>query len=165
MSAPLYEITAKHRELALLGEENEDMAQAVADTMEMVEGEFEDKAISLINVMKNLGAGIPSIDAEIARLIARKKTIENNQAHMTKYLQTNMEASGISKIECPLFTITLAKGRDIVQVDDADKIPAEYMNYKTSASPMKKEILAALKEGEKIDGASLVKSSNSIRIK
>ena len=161
----LYEITAKHKELALLGEENEDMAQAVADTMEMVEGEFEDKAISLINVMKNIGAGIPSIDAEIARLTARKKTIENNQKHMTNYLQANMEASNINKIECPLFTITLAKGRDIVSVDDEAAIPAEYMNYKTSASPMKKEILAALKEGEEIEGVSMIKSSNSIRIK
>ena len=161
----LYEITAKHKELALLGEENEDMAQAVADTMEMVEGEFEDKAISLINVMKNIGAGIPSIDAEIARLTARKKTIENDQKHMTNYLQTNMEASNINKIECPLFTITLAKGRDIVSVDDEAAIPAEYMNYKTSASPMKKEILAALKEGEEIEGVSMIKSANSIKIK
>ena len=165
MSTPLYEITAKHRDLALLAEENEDMAQAVADTMELVEGEFEDKAISLINVMKNIGAGIPSIDAEIARLTARKKTIENNQKHMTNYLQTNMEASGINKIECPLFTITLAKGRDIVSVDDESAIPAEYMNYKTSASPMKKEILAALKEGEEIEGVSMIKSKTSIRIK
>jgi len=161
----LYEITAKHKELTLLADENEDMAQAVSDTMEMIEGEFNDKALSLVNVMKNIGAGIPSINAEIARLTARKKTIENNQAHMTKYLQTNMEASDISKIECPLFTITLAKGRDIVSVDDEDAIPAEYMNYKTDASPMKKEILAALKSGEEINGVSLIKSSNSIRIK
>lgn len=165
MSAPLYEITAKHKELALLAEENEDMAQAVSDTMEAIEGEFNDKALSLVNVMKNIGESIPSIDAEIARLTARKKSIENNQAHMTNYLQVNMEASGISKIECPLFTITLAKGRDIVQIDDADKIPSDYMNYKTSASPMKKEILTALKEGEEIAGASLTKSKNSIRIK
>jgi len=165
MRTPLYEITAKHRDLALLGEESEDMAQAVADTMELIEGEFEDKALSLVNAMKNMGAGVPSIDAEIARLTARKKPIENNQKHMAKYLQTNMEASGISKIECPLFTITLAKGRDIVSVDDEGAIPAEYMNYKTSASPMKKEILSALKEGESIEGVSLIKSKNSIRIK
>lgn len=165
MSEPLYEITAKHKELTLLAEENEDMAQAVSDTMELIEGEFNEKALSLVNVMKNIGAGIPSIEAEIARLTARKKTIENNQAHMTNYLKTNMEASGISKIECPLFTITLAKGRDIVQIDDTDKIPADYMNYKTSASPMKKEILAALKDGEEIKGVSLTKSANSIRIK
>lgn len=161
----LYEITDKHKELLALAEENEDMAQAVEGTMELIEGEFNEKALSLVNVMKNIGASIPSIDAEIARLQARKKTIENNQKHMTNYLKTNMEASGISKIECPLFTITLAKGRDIVGVDNEEEIPAEYMNYKTSASPMKKEILADLKEGKKIDGVSLIKSANSIRIK
>lgn len=161
----LHEITDKHRELEKLAEESEDMAQAVADTMEGIEGEFNDKALSLVNVMKNIGAGIPSIDAEIARLTARKKTIENNQKHMVNYLQSNMEGSGISKIECPLFTITLAKGRDMVQVDDENKIPADYMSYKTSQSPMKKEIMAALKSGEVIEGVSMVKSSSSIRIK
>lgn len=163
--ASLHEITDKHRELMTLAETDEDMAQAVADTMESIEGEFEDKALSLMAVMDNIGESIPAIDAEIARLTARKKTIVNKQESMKNYLKMNMEASGIKKITCPLFTITLAKGRDIVQIDDVDKIPADYLNIKTSYAPMKKEILAALKEGEIIEGATLTKSENTIRIK
>lgn len=161
----LYEITDKHKELAALADESEDMAQAVADTMDSIEGEFEDKALSLIAVVNNIGGDIPAIDDAIKRLTARKKTIENKQKSMKEYLRTNMEASGINKINCPLFTITLAKGRDIVSVNDENAIPAEYMNYKTSASPMKKEILADLKDGKEIDGVTLIKSENSIRIK
>ena len=164
MSA-LHQITDKHRELMDLAESDEDMAQAVADTMESIEGEFEDKALSLMAVIDNIGESLPAIDAEIARLTARKKTIQNKQENMREYLRMNMEASGITKIECPLFTITLAKGRDIVQIDDVEKIPADYLNIKTSYTPMKKEILAALKEGEEIEGAILTKSKTSIRIK
>ena len=161
----LHQITDKHRELLKLAEESEDMAQAVADTMEGIEGEFEDKALSLMAVMENIGGDIPAIDEMIVRLTARKKTIQSKQESMKNYLRMNMESSGINKITCPLFTITLAKGRDIVQVDDLGKIPAEYLNIKTSMTPMKKEILAALKEGEEIDGVSLIKSDKSIRIK
>lgn len=161
----LHQITDKHRELLSLAEESEDMAQAVADTMESIEGEFEDKALSLMAVVGNMDADVLAIDNEILRLTARKKAIQSRQESMKEYLRMNMEASGINKITCPLFTITLAKGRDIVQIDNADKIPADYLNIKTSMTPMKPEILRALKAGEKIEGASLTKSKNSIRIK
>jgi len=164
MSA-LYEITNKRLKLLSLSEESEDMAQAVADTMESIDGEFEDKAISLMTVVSNMSGDVLAINAEIERLSARKKTIENHQDNMRDYLKTNMEESNINKITCPLFTITLAKGRDVVQIDDFDKIPVDYLNIKTSMEPMKREILAALKEGEEINGASMVKSPNSIRIK
>jgi len=161
----LHEITDKHRDLIALSEESEDMAQAVADTMEAIEGEFEGKALSLMSVVSNMGADVLAIKSEIERLNGRKKAIENRQASMKEYLKMNMEASGINKIKCPLFTITLAKGRDIVRIDDIDKLPTDYLDIKTVITPMKREILAALKAGEIFDGASLVKSSNSIRIK
>lgn len=161
----LHEITDKHRDLLKLAESDEDMAHAVADTMESIEGEFEEKALSLMAVVDNIGGDIPAIDEMIARLTARKKAIQNKQESMKDYLRMNMEASGISKIKCPLFTITLAKGRDMVQIDNVDEIPADYVDIKTSFVPMKREILAALKAGEQISGASLTKSKTSIRIK
>ncbi len=161
----LYQITDKRLELLALAEESEDMVQAVSDTMESLDGEFEDKARSLMAVVSNMSSDVLAIDSEIKRLGARKKSIENKQDCMRDYLKTNMEASNINKIQCPLFTITLAKGRDIVQIDDESKIPADYLIIKTSMSPMKKEILAALKNGDEINGVSLAKSPNSIRIK
>ncbi len=161
----LYQITDKRLELLALAEESEDMVQAVSDTMESLDGEFEDKARSLMAVVSNMSSDVLAIDSEVKRLVARKKAIENKQDCMRDYLKTNMEASNINKIKCPLFTITLAKGRDIVQIDDESKIPADYLIIETSMSPMKKEILAALKNGDEINGVSLAKSPNSIRIK
>ncbi len=162
---PLYKITEDHKELLNLADESEDMAQAVADTMELIEGDFNDKAISLIHVVNTMGDDVEIIKNEIARLSARKKTIENKRESMKEYLRINMEASGIKKIICPIFTITLKSGRDIVQINDEDKIPSDYLNIKTVMAPMKPEILAALKEGEEVAGASIVKSKSSISIK
>ncbi len=162
---PLYEITQDHKELLKLADENEDMAQAVADTMELIEGDFNDKAISLMHVVNNMGNDVETIKKEIERLKARGKKIENRQESIKEYLRVNMDASGIKKITCPIFTITLKAGRDIVQIEDEKEIPTDYLNIKTAMIPMKKEILADLKKGIEIHGASIVKSKSSIVIK
>jgi SMC interacting uncharacterized protein involved in chromosome segregation len=164
MSA-LHEITSNHKELMKMVDNDELSIEDVADTMDMIEGEFNDKAMSLVAVKDNMETDVTAIDAEIKRLTARKKGIKNRQASMIEYLRSNMEALKITNIKCPLFSITLAKGRDIVQIDDESKIHTDYLNIKTSTIPMKKEILATLKAGKKVDGASLAKSKTSIRIK
>ena len=160
----LYELTAQHKELQSLADDG-DLGTAIADTMEALEGEFEDKALSLIRVVKNMDSDSEALDAEIKRLHARQKTIANTQESMREYLRMNMEASGITKIDCPLFTITLAKGRDVLQITDPDIIPTDYLNIKTSVTPMKKEILDALKKGEDVNGCRVVTSKSSLRIK
>ena len=161
----LYELTQQHKELATLAETDENMAEAVENTMEALEGDFNDKAISLITVVNNINSDVTAIQDEIDRLTLRKKTMTNRQDSMREYLRINMEASEITKITCPLFTITLAKGRDMVQIDDVEKIPTDYLNIKTSFVPMKKEILADLKTGKEIPGTLLIKSKTSLRIK
>lgn len=162
----LYELTANHRQLQELVERDDnELAEAIADTFEAIEGEFNDKAVSLIAVVNNLSSDTTAIDNEVKRLEERKKVIKNKQDQMREYLRMNMEAAGITNIKCPLFSITLAKGRDIVQIDDEKLIPAEYLNIKTTYSPMKADILKALKSGEEIPGASITKSSTSLRIK
>ncbi len=162
----LYELTENHRQLQALADNDEgDLTEALADTFEAIEGEFNDKALSLISVVQNLDSDTYAIDIEIKRLQARKKSISNRQDSMREYLRTNMAASGITNIKCPLFSITLAKGRDIVQIDNEKIIPADYLDIKTSISPMKVDILKALKSGEDIPGVSLRISKTSLRIK
>lgn len=164
MSA-LHEITSDMKGLMKLVDSGELTQDDIADTLEGVESTFEDKALSLIYVHDNINADVVAIDNEIARLQARKKVMTNHQQNMKEYLRTNMEASEISKISCPLFTITLKKGRDMVEILDTDKLPTDYLNIKTSIAPMKREILNDLKEGKDIPGAILTKSKTSLLIK
>lgn len=162
----LYELTEQHRELVALADgDNTELELALADTFEAIEGEFNDKAVALIEVTKNLDSDCESIDKEIERLSNRKKSIQGKKEWMREYLRSNMEASGITKIECPLFSITLGKGRDVVEITDQDKIPADYLNIKTTFAPAKADILRELKAGKKIPGCKLAKSKSSLRIK
>ena len=162
----LYEITGQFRELAALADgADEDLAVAVRDTMGAIEAEFNDKALAVSHVILNFDADIAALDSEIDRLQERKRLITNRQKEITDYLRENMEATGITKISCPLFTITCAKGRESVVVDDESKLPDELMRVKTEISPDKTAIAAKLKAGDDVPGARLERGQSSIRIK
>lgn len=163
----LYELTEQALQLQDLADESDEtMAQAIADTFEALEGEFNDKAIALVKVTHMIKADTSMLDAEIKRLQARKKTMTNKIESLREYLRSNMAASGISKIECPLFSITLTKPQSVVVIDKEDDIPAEYLTIKTEKSPDKKSILAALKEDkDSVKGCSLGQSKPGLLIK
>ncbi len=161
----LHEITKNHTELSLLIESEEVTLDQITDTMELVEGEFNDKAISIVSIRENIQADVNAIDKEIERLSDRKKVLKNKQVSMIEYLRVNMEASGITNIKCPFFSVTLSKGRDLVSILNESDIPTDYLDIQTVIKPIKKDILAALKSGEKVPGAALIKSKTSVRIK
>ena len=162
----LYELTEQHKALEALAENSdEDITQALADTFEALEGEFEEKALSLIYVANNMDADIDALDAEIQRLERRKKVFVTRKESLRDYLRFNMESSGITKIDCPLFTITLRKPSKIALINDIDMLPTDYISIKTSITPVKAAILKALKSGELVPGAELGESKASLIIK
>ncbi len=162
----LYEITAKHKALQEIEvPEDGTMDEAIKDTFEMIEGDFDEKAISLVTITRDMELNINSIDDEIKRLQARKKTITNYKASLVEYLRNNMEACGISKIDCPLFNITLRKGSPILLVDDEEKVSTDWVDIRVERKLQKANILKALKSGEKIDGCSIGTAKSSILIK
>lgn len=159
-------LTGEYLQLnALADTDDEGMQIAVADTMQAIAGQFEDKAKALVCVVQNMDADLEAIKSEIERLQARKKVIENRQSEMTDYLRSNMEATGIKKIACPLFTITLIEGRESVSVYDEAEIPDDLVTVKTTIAPDMRAIAAALKAGKQVPGATLERGQSSIRIK
>ena len=161
----LYQITEQHRELQLLVDVEELPAEAIADTFEALEGEFNDKAVSVVHVINNMDSDVDAVGAEIKRLTARKTALSNRRDSIREYLRSNMEASGITKIECPLFAITLAQGRDIVFIENENLIPDELVEVSVISKPDKREILKLLKAGDDVPGARIEKSKSSLRIK
>jgi hypothetical protein len=158
----LYEMTAAYKELQSIDDMEPDV---IADTLEALQGDIEEKAQAIVAVRAGMESDIAAIDAEIARLSARKKRIQAQDESVRDYLKINMRAMGISNIKCPLFSITLVKGRKMAHVDDELSLPAEYVSVKTTVQPDKKLILAALKAGKEVPGARLVQSDESLRIK
>lgn len=161
----LYEISESLRGLASVDAEDESMALAIRDTMEAVQGEFDEKAKAVASVILNMDSDAAAIQSEIDRLTARKKAIQNRQEGIRNYLRENMEACGISKITHPLFSITLAKGREIAVIDDPGALPDDLVYVTTEVRPEKAEILKLLKEGVEVPGAHIERSQSSIRIK
>lgn len=160
----LYELTEQYKELAALAD-CEEMKEAVADTLEGLAGEFNDKAKAITSLILNMSSDAGAIDQEIERLKAKKQVITNRQEALKDYLRTNMERTGIKKITCPLFTITCVQGREIVHIDNEKELPDAFLAVKTVISPDKKEIEARLKSGEAVPGAHLERCKSSIRIK
>ena len=162
----LYEIKGQFKELAALAENaDEDMAVAIHDTMQGIEAEFNDKALAVSHIILNFNSDIAALDVEIDRLTDRKRVIANRQKEIKEYLRTNMDAAGITKISCPLFSITFAKGRESVVVDDESAIPDDLMRVKTDMSPDKTAIAALLKSGGEVPGARLERGQSTIQIK
>lgn len=161
----LYTLSSQMIALQKMMEDDESPmdSETLAATLDGLNGDIEAKATSLLGYVSNLSADVDAIDMEIKRLNARTKTIKNRQDSLREYLRLNMEAGGIDKITCPLFTITLRKAAKSVHIDDQSLIPAEYL--KTVVTPVKMDIARALKAGDDVPGASLVSGTRGLIIK
>lgn len=162
----LYTITEQFKELAALAETaDEDLAVALRDTMEGIEGEFQEKGKAIAMITLNIDGDLEAIQSQIDRLTERKRIITNRKESLKEYLRSNMDAAGITKITHPLFTITCGKGKPIVVIDDEKAIPDDFVNVKVTSAPDKAAIAKALKDGQEVPGAHSEIGKSSISIK
>ena len=161
----LYELAGQYLELATLADDPNMPEDALRDTLEGLEGDIEVKAQALLQVVAGIDSDTTAIDNEIKRLSARKRVIQNRATHLRRYLFDNMVATGINKISCPLFQITLSKPRPMVVVESEDLIPDEFIKTTVTRRPIKADILAALKKGDAVPGCALGESKRALMIK
>lgn len=157
----LYELTPQLIELSNMDASDE----AVLTTLECVQMDFNDKAVSIIKLSESLEADTSAIDSEIARLEARKKVILNRKKQLRDYLLHNMEATGISRIECPLFTATLRAGSESVEIIDESQIPDEFVKVEIVEKIDKNAIKDAIRSGKEVSGAALKRGASTLVIK
>ncbi len=157
----LYELTGALADLSSMDLDSE----AVQNSLEAIQGDFKEKSIAILKVSESLSADTSAIDSEIKRLQERKKVIENRNQSLRDYLLHNMEASGINKIECSLFTASLRSGIESVDIYDQSQIPDEFIKVEVITNPDKKAIKAAIQSGVEIPGATLKRGKNSLVIK
>lgn len=162
----LYEISAQY--LADLNKLNElDLdEQTFLDTLEGLSGELEQKSINVAMYIKNLEASADAIKQAEKSMADRRKAIEAKQDKIKKYLLENMLKTGITKIECPHFVLSVRKNPAAVDVLMQDQIPDEYFDIPDPLPPTlnKKRLAEDLKAGVVIEGARLVQG-NSLQIK
>ena len=164
MSLALYQISGRYLQLAeTLADGDFDLA-TIDDTIEAsgLIDDFTDKAQALEFVARGALAHGPAIDAEIARLMALKAKRESIASGVRKYLLDNMIRTGISKLTCPLFSISIANNPPATDVYDPLSLPPEFWHIPEPKPPIptpdKAMIKVALKAGFEVPGAKLVQS-------
>ncbi len=105
----LYTLTGKLAELqAMADTDDEGLKEALQHAMDEIQGEFSDKAESVVMLSRNIQGDIDAIEKEVDRLNELKRIRKNTVGKLDEYLRNNMEAADIKTIRRPLFTITLA---------------------------------------------------------
>ena len=135
------------------------------------EADFRDKLEAVGVVALEMKGNAENLKAEIARLSARKTSIENQRRQLLQYATDEMIKSDIGKHRSPrdIFTVYLQKGQDRLDVENAAKLPRAYQRITIEAD--KTRIKNALKdETFTIDEANaagifLIPGSQGVRYK
>lgn len=159
MSVPLYELSTQFRELQLLAEDPSIDATALADTLEGIEGAFQEKAKAVAAVIGNLTADADAIEDAAKQMKARADRLRARVEAVKTYLLINMQACNYSKISCPYFTISLRDNPPHVEVLDAKDIPEKFRVWPAPPPQTidKRKLLESLKAGETIPGVRLAR--------
>lgn len=156
----LYALSAEYRAAADRLHDLDLDDQTIADTLDGMAGAIELKARNVAFVIRNCEALATQIKEAEERMAARRKALENRAARIRSYLQANMQACGMSAIECPEFKLAIRNNPPAVVIDAESQIPAEFMTQPEPPAPRpdKKAIAAAIKSGREVSGAHLEKS-------
>ena len=159
----IYELTGEYLELLEMASDPDTDPQALADTMESINAEIEDKADNYAKVIRSLSGDAEGIDVEIRRLQYRKSALLNNIDRMKGVLQTAMETTGKVKFKTALFSFNIQKNPAKLVLDDGAEIPERFLIPQTPKVD-NAGIKDALKAGETLDFAHL-EQGQSLRIR
>lgn len=138
----LYEISSEYRKVFDELSEMEGLSQEIIkDTISPIASEFNNKAIALTSYFKNLEAESESIKKAEKNMYERRKSIDNKIDNLKEYLKQQMIITGINKISCPYFCITLSRTKSVVKIIDKELIPNNFMKEEVTRTPIKDEIL------------------------
>lgn len=166
----LYEISDQYA--ALMDMADDIPADALADTLESIQADFDEKAINVALVIQNLKSDENQLKEEIDRLVSKKKAIKARQDRLREYLLTNMQAIKKMNVKSPVINITLK--RTPAKIDKSEDWEGRFVKWAQEndrddllffydPEPDTKAIMRALDNGEDIP-AKLV-SSETIMIK
>lgn len=162
----LYEIANEFKGLMQLAEDGELSPEAIADTLEALTCEFEEKAKALIIIKKQIEAQASAFKDEIDRMQNLKKLCEKQSDDIEEYLRVNMVAIKADKFDLGLFKVTLRKATQAVEVIDESKIPSQYWRVIPESKAVDKSLIATdLKAEKEIEGARLIDGKRALLIK
>lgn len=143
--------------------ENGDIPEeAVPDTLESLEGEFNAKADNIASFIKSLEYDASSLEQESKNLSERAKSKKAKAQNLRQYLFRQMRDTGIERIDTPRNLLSIRKNPPKVVVAQeqefirwAQKSGRDDLLKFAEPSISKKEIAAQLKLGHELPGCAV----------
>lgn len=157
---PLYQLVEQHRELERLADVEDLDEETVRTTLDALEGEIAVKAQSVAAMTLNVEAWAQVAEDASKRLAERAARTRKRAEWLRRYLHTNLQAAGLTRVESPEFTVSIRKNPAAVLIAEGIILPAKFMVQPDPPPPRpdKKAIGEALKRGEVIEGCQLSQS-------
>jgi len=158
MEGTLYDITERYQAvLAMMEEDGED--ECLKDTLDSIEGEFEEKADNIVAIIKSLELQKGSINGqrqvfekEVKTLKDKEDSIDNKISWLKKYLCDGMIALDKPKFKTKKFSFWTKKTPGSVVIDGV--VPMEFLKV-PEPQPDKTAIKKAIDSGEQFEWAHL----------
>ena len=160
----LYELTEEFSNLEAWFDDDDVDKETLLDTLEGVEGEYNDKIEGYCKVIKNFEAEAKALKEEADRLAKRSRTLNNKVDYMKFTMLESMRATG-KKEAGNLLKAKIAKngGKLPLVFTEGVEVPVTFkkIEYKVDNEAIRK----ALDEGEELDFAKYGERGESLRIK
>ena len=165
----LYELGGEYQELLSLIDNGEIPEEAIADTLEAIQGELKDKMDNIACVIKNLKAESEAIKAEAKSLTERSKAKEKRADWLKKYLSAIMQQSGIDKVETERNIIKFGKSSS-VEISDgfiewAKEHSEDLLRTTVEVEADKVALKAAIQNGSVPEDLAKIVEKKNIQIK
>lgn len=138
--------------------------EALQDTLESLEGAFDDKVQYLVQKILECEQNADVCNQEVDRISKRQKAFENRAKRIKEYLQYELSLANKQKINYPLFTVFVQNNPPKVVVQDEALIPSDFWVEKVEKSLDRKAILELLKSKNVVPGCTM-EQGQSLRIK
>lgn len=164
--ANIYELTADMMKILSMMDDPDLDQQTLKDTMEGIEGAYEDKFDGYAAVIRQLTSYINELDEEKNRIEARKTSFENNVKKMKKIMLESMNLTGKTKFKTAKNSFWTQKNKASVVIDAKSvwDIPEDFRRYK-DPEPDKTKIGEAIAAGKDFSGIAHMEQTESVRIK
>lgn len=168
MKMTLYEISDAYKGLVTAIEDGTiDDDQAVADSLESIQATFDDKAESIALIHKSLTAEAEAIKKEADALLARATFKLRTADRLKKYLASNLQSIGQTKMETAKVKLSFRKSESVNIFDETalyagckasgiDGLVTVEEKYKFDKTNIKK----AIRDGIALQGAEIVTNQN-----
>lgn len=154
----LFELAQEYRALSELESSDDLPPEVIADTLEGLTGEFEDKAAAVAKFILSLEANAAAIKTVAEAQANRAARLQKRADSVRQYLLLQMMFAGFDrKIETPEIRIARRKNPQAVNVIDEKLVPAEYWHQPPPPPKQldKAAIKAAIDAGTKVEGCYL----------